>query len=192
MTTTAFRSSAEVRRAAVVRAAITTFARAGYWATPVTEVATAAGISPAYVFRLFDGKLALFTAALDACYDRIVAALDEAADTAPADAQRADQLLDRLGDAYAQLIADRDLLMLQVHALSAADVPEVAAAVHRGYQRVVTLVRDRTGASPEAVQQFIAYGQLCHLIVAAGLQPVQTPWARLLTQGMAHPQAPAT
>ena len=174
----------------MVRAAITTFARSGYWATPVTEVATAAGISPAYVFRLFDGKLGLFTAALDACYDRIVAALDEAADTAADDAQGAEEVLERLGDAYARLIADRDLLMLQVHALSAADVPEVAAAVHRGCQRVVTLVQDRTGAPPQAVQQFIAYGQLCHLIVAAGLQPVQAPWARLLTQGMAHPEAP--
>jgi hypothetical protein len=74
-----------------------------------------------------------------------------------------------MGDAYAQLISDRDLLMLQVHALSAVDVPEIAAATRRGIERMITLIQERTGASDAAVQQFMAYGQLCHLIVAAGL-----------------------
>ncbi len=189
------RSSADVRRTAVVRSALTVFARSGYRATPVTEVAVTAGISPAYVFRLFDSKLSLFTAALDLCFTRIVEALDAAADAAAeqARASRGDLapevVLAQLGDAYAQLIADRDLLMLQVHALSAVDVPEIAEAVRRGCERVVLLVQDRTGASPAAVQQFIAYGQLCHLIVAAGLEPVQAPWARTLTDGMSHPVA---
>ena len=192
MTTTAAqerngRSSAEARRATVATAAVGVFARSGLHATPVSEVAAAAGISPAYVFRLFDSKLGLFVAALDACYTRIVTTLDQAADEAVE--LPTDQALQHLGDAYAQLIADRDLLMLQVHALSATDVPEVAEAVRRGCQRVVVLVQDRTGAPPAAVQQFMAYGQLCHLIVAAGLEPVRAPWAQLLTAGMAHPTA---
>ena len=179
----------------MVRSALTVFARSGYWSTPVTEVAAAAGISPAYVFRLFDSKLGLFTAALDLCFTRIAEALDAAADTAAEQARATgsdlppEAVLAQLGDAYAHLIADRDLLMLQVHALSAVDVPEIADAVRRGCERVVLLVQDRTGAPPAAVQQFMAYGQLCHLIVAAGLEPVQAPWARTLTDGMAHPAA---
>jgi hypothetical protein len=36
------------------------------------------------------------------------------------------------------------------------------------------------------VQQFVAYGQLCHLIVTAGLDDVDRPWAALLTAGMRH------
>ena len=190
---TVARSSADTRRTAVVRSALTLFARSGYWATPVADVAVAAGISPAYVFRLFDSKLGLFTAALDLCFTRIAEALDGAADAAAEQARATgsdlppEVVLGQLGDAYASLIADRDLLMLQVHALSAVDVPEIAEAVRRGCERVVLLVQDRTGAPPAAVQQFIAYGQLCHLIVAAGLEPVQAPWAKVLTDGMAHP-----
>jgi AcrR family transcriptional regulator len=56
------------------------FARSGYRATPVTEVASAAGVSQAYVFRLFDDKLHLFLAALEHCHEQILATLSEVAD----------------------------------------------------------------------------------------------------------------
>ncbi len=179
------RSTADARRATVVARAVTVFARHGYWATPVADVAAAAKISPAYVFRLFDGKLGLFLAALEHCFTRILATLDESADRSAGEAPAV--VLERMGDAYAQLIADRDLLLLQVHALSAADVPEIAEALRGGYARVVTLAKERSGAPDPAVQQFIALGQLCHLIVAAGLQGLPAGWAQLLTAGMAHP-----
>lgn len=183
------RSTADARRAVVISKAISVFARTGYYATPVTEVAEAAKISPAYVFRLFDGKLALFVAALDECFERVLTALAEGADSRPG--AEPEEMLEAMGDAYAELIADRDLLMLQVHALSAGDVPEIRAAVQSGLARVVTYVSERTGASAAAVQRFLAYGQLCHLIVAADLVEATPAWARTLTAGMAHP-APVT
>lgn len=179
------RSTADARRATVVSRAVTVFARHGYYATPVAEVASAAKISPAYVFRLFDSKLGLFVAALEHCYERILRTLEDGADRSAGD--RPEDVLAAMSDALAQLIADRDLLMLQVHALSATDVPEIVAAMHRGFAGVVTLVKERSGAPDSAVQQFVAYGQLCHLIVAAGLDGLGTPWAKLLTAGMAHP-----
>ena len=43
------------------------------------------------------------------------------------------------------------------------------------------------------MQQFVAYGRLCHLIVATGLagltddDSAQPRWASVLTKGMAHP-----
>lgn len=181
------RSTADARRVAVVRHAVAVFGRSGYWATPVTDVAQAAKISPAYVFRLFDSKLGLFVAALEHCFERIVEALDEGAERAPASDPVA--VLSAMGDAYAELIADRDLLMLQVHALSAADVPEIAEAMRRGAARIVGFARRRSGAPEPAVQQFMAYGQLCHLIVAIGLDGRPEDWARLLTAGMSHPPA---
>ena len=182
------RSTAEARRAVVLSKAISAFARTGYYATPVADVAQAAKISPAYVFRLFDGKLALFVAALDECFDRVLTALAEGADSLPG--AEPDQMLEAMGDAYAELIADRDLLMLQVHALSASDVPEIRAGLQDGLARVVAYVTECTGASTEAVQRFMAYGQLCHLIVAADLVGSTPAWAATLTTGMAHP-APA-
>ena len=188
MTTTSAgsRSTAEARRATVLTRAITVFARNGYHATPVADVAEAADISTAYVFRLFDGKLGLFVSALEHCYARVMWALADGADSTANDATPED-VLDAMGGAYAALIADRDLLMLQVHALSAADVPEIGEAVRRGYERVVTYATERCGATPAQVQRFVAYGQLCHLIVAAGLGAVDARWADTLTAGIRHP-----
>jgi AcrR family transcriptional regulator len=179
------RSTAEARRATVVSRAVSVFARTGYHATPVTEVAAAAGISQAYVFRLFDGKLGLFLAALDHCYDQIVRTLRRSAEGLPA--ATAAEILDQMGDDYAALIADRDLIMLQVHAQSASDVPEIRDATRRGISSIVAVARELSGGTQAQVQQFIALGQLCHLIVAAGIDEVDEPWARTLTRGMRHP-----
>ncbi len=196
-TGTGSRSTAEARRATILARAITVFARNGYHATPVADVAAAADISTAYVFRLFDGKLGLFVAALEHCYARVEWALADGADGAGADASP-EEVLHVMGGAYAALIADRDLLMLQVHALSAAEVPEIGAAVRRGHARVVTFVQRRSGAAPAQVQRFFAYGQLCHLIVAAGLGTAEPDgsdgrWVETLTAGIRHPgPAPAS
>jgi AcrR family transcriptional regulator len=179
------RSTADARRTTVVAKAVTVFGRGGYHATPVTDVAIAAGISQAYVLRLFGGKLGLFTAALDRCYllirEALTAGAEQAADGTPA------EVLDVMGDAYAALIADRDLLMLQIHAQSASDIPEIRDAVRRGYASVVEHVKDLSGGTDAQVQQFIALGQLCHLIVAARLDSVDADWARTVTAGMRHP-----
>ncbi|MBO1738987.1 TetR/AcrR family transcriptional regulator [Leifsonia sp. TF02-11] len=178
-------STAEDRREAVLASAIAVFARSGYLGTPIAAVAADADISPAYVFKLFPGKESLFVAALDRCFELIEAALEQGAD-AVGDATP-DELLDAMGGAYAELIADRSLLMLQVHAQSASDVPEIREALRRGLARVTRYATTRTGAEPEAVQRFIAFGQLCHLIVTARLKDVPDAWAATLTRGIRHP-----
>lgn len=184
------RSTADARRATVVDRAVSVFARGGYHATSVADVAAAARISPAYVFRLFGSKQGVFIAALGRCYERVVETLDAAGEAAAG--ERPEAMLAAMGDAYAGLIADRDLLLLQVHALGVAGDPEVAAAMHRGYAAVVDVAARWSGAPDAAVQEFIAYGQLCHLIVAAGLDNVNAGWAQLLTAGMTHPDHVAT
>ncbi|GLY19402.1 TetR/AcrR family transcriptional regulator [Kineosporia rhizophila] len=178
------RSTAEVRRATVVAKAIPVFAATGYHATPVTAVADAAGISQAYVFRLFRDKLGLFLAALEHTFDEIERALEAGAVAAPGASP--DELLTAMGDAYAGLIADRSLLMMQVHAQSASDVPEIRAALADGNRRIWQYARSRSGAGVAAVQAFLAYGQLCHLIVTAGLDEVDEPWAGEIVQNMTH------
>ena len=178
------RSTAESQRARATTSAVRVFARTGYHATPVTDIAADAGISPAYVFRLFTGKLGLFVAAIDHCYERVCEALTAGADQARGTSP--EELLDAMSIAYAELIADRDLLMLQVHAQSACDVPEVREALQRGLGSVVRLVQQRSGADDADVQRFVAYGQLCHLIVTADLDAVDSPWANALTGGMTH------
>ncbi|CAN5219761.1 TetR/AcrR family transcriptional regulator [soil metagenome] len=177
-------STAEARRETVIAAAVTGFSRHGYLGTPIAAVAQLANISPAYVFKLFPGKESLFVAALDRCYSLIETALTEGADAA-AD-QSPDGVLYAMGGAYADLIVDKELLMLQVHAQAATDVPEIAAAVRRGLERITNLARRRSGAADAEVQRFIAFGQLCHLTVTTGLDASSGEWARVLLNGIRH------
>ena len=181
---TRVRSTADERRTGVLPQALRVFAKTGYHATPVSDVAAAAGISQGYVIRLFGTKLELFVAVIDACFERIVDALDAGSEHVRGGEPQ--QVLDAMSDAYVELIADRDLLMLQVHAQSAADIAEVRDAMQRGMARVTQLVSDRSHAAPEQVQRFIAYGQLCHLVVTAGLEDIPEEWARTLTNGIRH------
>jgi AcrR family transcriptional regulator len=178
-------STADERRPLVIEAAIAAFARAGYRGTTVADVATGAGISSAYVFKLFPSKEQLFVGALDSCFERVVEALGRGAE-ATSD-HSPEGVLDTMGGAYAELISDRRLLMLQVHAQSAAEVPEIGAALRRGYARITEFASTRSGATDAAVQRFIAFGQLCHLVVTLDLDDASEPWARTLAAGIRHP-----
>jgi len=168
----------------IVSRAVAAFAHAGYHATPVSEVAEAAGVSPAYVFRLFPGKLGLFVATVEHCYEQVAAALVEGGEAAGS--TDPEDVLAAMSAAYVELIRDRNLIMLQVHAQSACDVPEIRDAVRRGVAKVVGTVSRVSGADPGAVQRFIAYGQLCHLIVQADLGAVDEGWALTLSAGISH------
>ncbi len=178
-------STSDLRRDTVIDSAIRVFARTGYLGTPIAAVAQHAKISPAYVFKLFPSKEGLFVAALERAFARIRSTLAEGADRS-ADAAP-ELVLAAMGAAYATLIAERDLLMLQVHALSVADIPEIGASFRAGLQLTVDFVHSRSGASHEAVQRFFAYGQLCHLIATLSLDGEQGGWTRTLTAGMHHP-----
>lgn len=177
-------STSDARRPIVVASALRAFARGGYAGTTVADVADEAHISTAYVFKLFAGKDKLFVAALEECFARVLSALEAGADSSTD--QGGDAVLDAMGEAYADLVADRSLLALQVHAQSAADVPEIRQALRAGLAAVTTFAKTRSGASDEAVQRFIAFGQLCHLIVMTDIDDDAHDWARLLTAGIRH------
>jgi AcrR family transcriptional regulator len=183
-------STAQARRETVVSSAIATFAGGGFQGTTIADVAQHAAISPAYVSKLFT-KGQLFVAALDECYERIMAALRSGADQADSEATPA-EVLHAMGGAYAALVADRDLLMLQVHAQAATREPEIAAAVRNGIARVTDYARSRSRATDAEVQQFIAFGQLCHLLTTIDAFHVDAAWATTLTAGIRHVQAAPT
>lgn len=178
-------STADSRRPLVAGSATRAFARGGYHGTTIADVARDSSISPAYVFKLFPSKEKLFVAALDGCFDLILEALEAGAD-ASAD-QSPEGVLDAMGGAYAELIGDRTLLMLQVHAQSVAEIPEIGDSLRAGLARLTRFVKTRSGADDDAVQRFVAYGQLCHLIVTTGLESLPDEWAGILSHGIRHP-----
>ncbi len=177
--------TSEERRDAAISASVTVFARGGFHGGTIAQVGEEAGISPAYVFKLFGSKTTLFVEALGLCFGRIAATLNARADTIGAGSPG--KILDELGAAYAELIADRSLLMLQVHAQSASAVPEIASALRDGMQHITEIAHSRSGGTPGQVQDFIARGQLCHLLITTSVADVEAPWARILDHGIRHP-----
>ncbi|MFG2784515.1 TetR/AcrR family transcriptional regulator [Streptomyces prunicolor] len=178
-------STAEERRETVLRTAIGAFAARGYWGTTTTEVAKAAGISQAYVYRLFPNKELLFTAVVEYCFVQVRASLERAA--AEAKGSSAEVVLEAMGDSYARLISDKDLMLIQLHAQAAAvSEPAVREAVRQGYARLVEYARGASGGSEREIQEFFAYGTLCHLIVSMGPDEVDAPWMRTLSAGVTH------
>lgn len=183
----------------MLSAAIREFARTGYRGTSVRAVAERAGISEAYVFRLFGDKRELFVAALRRCFRRIQEALREGADAAGS--SHPHEALDGMAAAYAGLIAERDLLMIQLHALAACDDPAIRAEMLNCQRDLVDFVQARSGANRTAVQDFFARGQLCHLVTALGIAGTtpeanvspDEPWVQTLTMGIRHhPARPDT
>ncbi|GAA2114212.1 TetR/AcrR family transcriptional regulator [Streptomyces synnematoformans] len=178
-------STADERRRTVLRTAISAFADRGYFGTTTTDVAHRAGISQAYLYRLFPDKEALFTAVVEHCFALVRESLGDGAAAACGSSPEA--VLDAMGDAYARLIADRDLLLLQLHAqCAAASQPAIGETVRAGYARLVEYVRGVCGAADADVQRFFATGMLCHLVAALDAGRIDAPWALTLSDGLRH------
>ena len=143
-----------------------------------SAVAKEAGISQAYLFRLFPTKTELATALVARSHERILRAFAEASAKAKASGRDPFELL---GEAYAELLADRELLLLFLHShAAAASIPEVREVARDGFRRIVELVQGETGAGPEDVQRFIAKGMLLNVLGAIDAPSVDEPWAKLL------------
>jgi AcrR family transcriptional regulator len=148
------------------------------------EVARAAGISQAYLFRLFPTKADLAIALVGRCNARIHDAFASAADRAEA---TGDDVLQSMGAAYAELIEDRGLLLLQLHAWAAAvDDAVIRDAMRESFGALVALVRERSGADEEAVARFFASGMLLNVLGALGAQDA---WAQSLRDVITPDQA---
>jgi AcrR family transcriptional regulator len=176
-------STAEERREDVLSAAMGVFAARGFIGTPTTEVAKAAGISQAYLFRLFPTKLDLVLAVVERSNQRIYQAFAKAASAARAAGEDPGAAM---AASYGDLVADRELLLTQLHAhAAAASMPAVAEAVRAGFDDLYTLVKDRTGADDDAIRGFFAQGMLMNVMAAAGARGLGVPWADCLA---AQPQ----
>src|SRR3954465_3188944 len=113
-------STAEERREAVLEAGMSVFAERGFLGTPTTEVAKAAGISQAYLFRLFPTKSDLVLAVVQRSNERIRDAFAKGAAEAHARGATGEEVMIAMGETYGELLDDRSLLMTQIHQRAAA------------------------------------------------------------------------
>jgi AcrR family transcriptional regulator len=171
------RISAEERREIVVALASEEFAKRGFHGTPTQDIADRAGISHAYLFRLFPTKTDLFIAVVDRCFQGIIDVFRNAAEGAGP----GEETLQAMGGAYIDLLVDRTRLLLQLQTWAACDDPRVRKAVQRGWENLYSFVERQSGADPEAVRQFFATGMLLTVASAVDLFNVDPKWpARLI------------
>ena len=173
------RQTAEERREAVLSAAAREFARAGLHGASTEAIARAAGISQPYLFRLFGTKKELYLAAAERNMEEVYQVFERASRGRAGDEARA-----AMGEAYVELIADRQRLqlMLQCEA-AAADDAEIRERLRRVWRDLVDLVERVTGGTDEETAAFFAKGMLLNVLNAMRLFDEPTPWGDRLIAG---------
>ena len=167
------RRTAPERREEVIEAAIAVFAEEGYSAASTQRVADRAGISQAYVFRLFDGKRALFIACVETVMGRIGSAFEEAA-AASAD-RTPGGILKAMGVRYLALLQEPGLLALQLQSHAACGDPEIRERVRALFLELWQTVHATSGAPEERVSEFFAKGMLINALGALDLTELLFP-----------------
>lgn len=172
-------STAEERRVTLVDASVPVFAEKGYHGAPTTEIAKRAGISQAYLFRLFPTKEELFVAAINRSCEVMHRSFVEAADRAQ---DSGGDPLEVMGEAYGELVQnDRDMLLVQLHAQAiSSSIPAVREAMRENFASLYAVAAERTKASPEELKVWFAGGMLINVMTAIGANELDQPWANTL------------
>ena len=168
------RMSGQERREQILALAEDEFAGAGLYGASTETIARRAGITQAYVFRLFGTKKQLFLECVDAAFGRMTLAMLAAAGGATGiDA------LTAMGREYNEMLADRTTLLLQLQgtAAAAAGDGEVRDAVRASFGRLWQAVAHTAGLDTVTVNAFQAFGMLLNTNAALDLPAVDEPWA---------------
>lgn len=160
------------RRSQVLGFAAEEFAAHGLHGASTESIARSAGITQAYIFRMFGTKKALFLELVQGAFDRVTEAMRIAA----ADATGMDALA-AMGRQYYELLADRENLLLQLQGLAAAGDAEVKDAVRVSFAAMWDTVAQASGLDPVTVKSFLSFGMLLNAGAALDVDGLDEPWA---------------
>ena len=160
--------SAEQRRDEILDAAMAEFARHGLYGTATDRIAERVGVSQPYLFRLFGTKKELFLATVQRGFDTIATAFRGAVREHP------EGPLEAMGEAYSQLLAQREQLLLQMQAYAACGDEDVQRLVRDRFAELYHLVEDLSGASDEDIYLFFASGMLLNVAATLNLPSIIT------------------
>ena len=171
------RMTADERREAIVAAGVAEFATGGLVGGSTDAIARRAGVSQPYVYQLFGTKKELFLAVVRHGFARTALAFEQAARSfQPGAIEGCNSILDALGREYMRLLADRELLLVQLQAYAACADPDVQRVVREEFGRLHRTVHRLSGASPEELHAFFAQGMLLNIAAAVDLEGEPTSW----------------
>jgi AcrR family transcriptional regulator len=191
--------SAEDRRKAVIKAAISEFAVHGLDGTSTEAIAERAGISQPYIFRLWPNKKDLFLAAVEAGFDLTEKVMRNAAESLP-DTEVTSRLchatghpsehkhllksvisprLHAMAHAYVQLLTKREVLLMQMQSYAACWDDDVRKLVRDRWRRLRQVVEELSGESGPELNMFFARGMLLNVAACMHLPTSGDPdkWA---------------
>jgi AcrR family transcriptional regulator len=166
------RSTAEQRRAELTEVALREFAGGGLHGTSTEAIARRAGISHAYLFRLFGTKKDLFLACCAVCFERTRKTFEDAAIGATPQ-----ERLKSMGLAYVEMLADRELLLAQMQLYAACADPDMQAVAREGFNMLrAEVARLADGAEPIELYNFFAQGMLLNVAASMDFPELGDPY----------------
>src|ERR687897_2033994 len=181
------RKSAGERREDILAVALRHFAIGGLHGTSTEAIASEAGISQPYLFRLFHTKKELFLACVDRADGKVSDVFRRAAAGAPEGGR-----LEAMGRAYVdELLPDRHAVLMQMQGYVATSDPDIQAHVRECFERLVAEVTELSGADPGAVWGFFAQGMLLNVTQSLDLAAIaeKSEWAARWCEGPPLPEA---
>ncbi|MFC9437287.1 TetR/AcrR family transcriptional regulator [Nocardia sp. NPDC057030] len=160
------------RRGQVLAIAAKEFAEHGLHGASTEAIAREAGITQAYIFRMFGTKKALFLELVAAAFERV----SDGMRAAGAGKTGLDALA-VMGGQYFDLLADRTGLLLQLQGFAACGDPEVRDTVRACFAGMWGTAADGTGLEPVTVKTFLAFGMLLNAGAAMDIEQVDEAWA---------------
>ncbi|WP_062314875.1 TetR/AcrR family transcriptional regulator [Demequina rhizosphaerae] len=172
MSTAEGRLTSDDRREQILAAATVVFGDRGYAGGTTDAIAKQAGISQAYVVRMFGSKENLFlevsrraTGRLRDAFRGIIAGFTGE------EGNLERQVL--LGRAYGELVADRGTLLTLLHLFGLGQDPVFGPEARESFLDVYRIVRDEAGFSAEEATQFFARGMLNTILLALRMPDVK-------------------
>lgn len=174
------RMTAAERREQLLEAAVAEFALHGLNGTSTEAIARRVGVSQPYLFRLFGTKKDLFLAAVNRGFDRAAETFQRAAEAQP------DRKLLAMGEAYRELVSNREELLMQLQAYAACGDVEVQRVVRDRFSGLIADVTALTGATDDEIMKFFHTGMFLNVATAMNLLAIQDEkWARMCLEDQA-------
>ncbi len=164
----------------MLAAASQVFGERGYAGTTTDAVATAAGVSQAYVVRTFGSKESLFAETADRAVGRVAAAFRRALEPGGAegsanpgtDALSEGTVQQRLGRAYEELVADRGILLTVMHLFTLGHHPRFGPLARERMLGIYRLLRDEAHLTSAEAEAFLAKGMLINTVLGMRLPDI--------------------
>ncbi|HEY1644500.1 MAG TPA: TetR/AcrR family transcriptional regulator [Streptosporangiaceae bacterium] len=166
------RMTGAARRAQIREIAAEEFARDGLHGASAEAIARRAGITQAYIFRLFGTKKNLFIEVAQTAFDQLTDAMVQAAGT-----RGGLDALAAMGQEYDSRLAGRTGLLVQLQGFAACGDAEVRDAVRECFRRMWDAVAGASGLDPVTVKTFLAFGMLLNASAAMELAGLDEDWA---------------